>query len=110
MAEINGLLNRRTTLKLYRGFESLPHRTETVPDSGAVFLLIYLIKARYIINDKIAETIPIPIPAKTSVGKCWARYTREYPTNNARTGRMIEKIFLFNIYASIKAIVKAVDV
>ena len=26
MAEINGLLNRRTTLKLYRGFESLPHR------------------------------------------------------------------------------------
>ena len=27
MAEINGLLNRRTTLKLYRGFESLPHRS-----------------------------------------------------------------------------------
>jgi putative endonuclease len=26
VAEINGLLNRRTTLKLYRGFESLPHR------------------------------------------------------------------------------------
>ena len=28
MAEINGLLNRRTTLKLYRGFESLPHRIQ----------------------------------------------------------------------------------
>jgi hypothetical protein len=27
VAEINGLLNRRTTLKLYRGFESLPHRS-----------------------------------------------------------------------------------
>ena len=26
MAEINGLLNRRTSLKMYRGFESLPHR------------------------------------------------------------------------------------
>ena len=26
MAEINGLLNRRRALKLYRGFESLPHR------------------------------------------------------------------------------------
>jgi hypothetical protein len=28
VAEINGLLNRRTSLKMYRGFESLPHRTE----------------------------------------------------------------------------------
>ena len=26
MAEINGLLNRRTGISLYRGFESLPHR------------------------------------------------------------------------------------
>jgi hypothetical protein len=26
VAEINGLLNRRRALKLYRGFESLPHR------------------------------------------------------------------------------------
>ena len=28
MAEINGLLNRHRALKLYRGFESLPHRNE----------------------------------------------------------------------------------
>jgi len=28
VAEINGLLNRRTSLKMYRGFESLPHRIE----------------------------------------------------------------------------------
>ena len=33
MAEINGLLNRHTVLKPYRGFESLPHR-KTVPDNA----------------------------------------------------------------------------
>ena len=36
MAEINGLLNRRRALKLYRGFESLPHRwTREVAQAGS---------------------------------------------------------------------------
>ena len=39
MAEINGLLNRRTTLKLYRGFESLPHRAETVAYAAVSYLI-----------------------------------------------------------------------
>ncbi len=39
MAEINGLLNRRTTLKLYRGFESLPHRAETVATAAVSYLI-----------------------------------------------------------------------
>ena len=40
MVEINGLLNRRTTLKLYRGFESLPHRKALI--SQGFFLMYYL--------------------------------------------------------------------
>ena len=45
MAEINGLLNRRTTLKLYRGFESLPHRIQEpqLPLWLFIFLKIFLL-------------------------------------------------------------------
>ncbi len=39
MAEINGLLNRHTVLKPYRGFESLPHRRLS---SGASYYLLRL--------------------------------------------------------------------
>ena len=45
MAEINGLLNRRTTLKLYRGFESLPHRNEPQIELWLLyFILIEIIR------------------------------------------------------------------
>ena len=48
MAEINGLLNRHTVLKPYRGFESLPHRKK-VPGSAPsmyafTFLTVLLLK------------------------------------------------------------------
>ena len=53
MAEINGLLNRRTTLKLYRGFESLPHRNfENIncPLTAGIFVL----KASSILNVEVS--------------------------------------------------------
>jgi hypothetical protein len=37
VAEINGLLNRRTVLKPYRGFESLPHRRITYQKVSETF-------------------------------------------------------------------------
>ena len=45
MAEINGLLNRRTSLKMYRGFESLPHRKG--PDTIRAFIIMVCVYFLY---------------------------------------------------------------
>jgi len=42
VAEINGLLNRRTVLKPYRGFESLPHRRNTYQNVSNAFKTLSL--------------------------------------------------------------------
>ena len=43
MAEINGLLNRRTSLKMYRGFESLPHRIRLCINRAFFMFYVYII-------------------------------------------------------------------
>ena len=57
MAEINGLLNRRTTLKLYRGFESLPHRNEEPQITCGLFIF-----ANKEDDFKVVPPRAVPIP------------------------------------------------
>jgi hypothetical protein len=63
VAEINGLLNRRTALKLYRGFESLPHRKNyKSPQPLRLFILNLVLKA----VPPQADRIP-PSPEKLEI-------------------------------------------
>ena len=52
--------------------------------------------------------IPTIIPANTSVTKCWARYTLEYPTNQATMGKKNAAYHFLTRKASKRASVKAV--
>ena len=56
MVEINGLLNRRTTLKLYRGFESLPHRIALIFQGFFFMYYVYILYSEKILQFYCGQT------------------------------------------------------